>query len=262
MIPARKTLIRSACVITAAAASMVMLSAGIAQERDLKLAAAVGQPAPPPVLNPRHPETYVVQSGDTLWDIAAKFLRDPWYWPEIWQINPQVENPHLIFPGDTLTLVYNDDGRPAVTVTERGPASSAAAASTACRRAFASCRSRTRSRRFRTRRSRRSCRAPSCWTKRSSSICPTSSPIATALIASAGRDVYARGMRRPAGSVYNVVHLGNKLVDPDDNDDARLSGHLTSARDASSGPAIPRRCTCSTAHAKRSSATICSPSRT
>ena len=121
MIQARKTLIRSACLITAAAASMVVLSAGSAQERDLRLAAAVGQPAPPPVLNPRHPETYVVQKGDTLWDIAAKFLRDPWNWPEIWQINPQVENPHLIFPGDTLTLVYNDNGRPAVTVTERGP---------------------------------------------------------------------------------------------------------------------------------------------
>ena len=42
------------------------------------------------------------------------FLRDPWYWPEIWQINPQVENPHLIFPGDMLSLVYIDDGRPAV----------------------------------------------------------------------------------------------------------------------------------------------------
>ena len=99
------------------------MSASLAQERNnrLDLAAAVGQPAPPPVLNPRHPDSYVVQRGDTLWDIAAMFLRDPWYWPEIWQINPQVENPHLIYPGDLLSLAYLDDGRPVVNV-ERGPA--------------------------------------------------------------------------------------------------------------------------------------------
>ena len=55
-----------------------------------------------------HPETYVVVRGDTLWDISARFLGKPWLWPEIWQANPQVQNPHLIFPGDVLSLAYLD----------------------------------------------------------------------------------------------------------------------------------------------------------
>jgi len=58
-----------------------------------------------------HPEEYVVVEGDTLWDIASRFLTRPWQWPAIWQANPQIENPHLIYPGDRLSLVYID-GQP------------------------------------------------------------------------------------------------------------------------------------------------------
>ncbi|HEY0940716.1 MAG TPA: LysM peptidoglycan-binding domain-containing protein [Steroidobacter sp.] len=64
------------------------------------------------------PDQYVVKRGDTLWDISRMFLREPWYWPEIWYVNPQIANPHLIYPGDVLKLVYVD-GQPRLTV-ERG----------------------------------------------------------------------------------------------------------------------------------------------
>lgn len=61
------------------------------------------------------PEEYVVREGDTLWDLSKRFLNQPWYWPEIWYMNPQVQNPHLIYPGDIINVFYVG-GKPYITV--------------------------------------------------------------------------------------------------------------------------------------------------
>ncbi|WP_455205237.1 LysM peptidoglycan-binding domain-containing protein [Kaarinaea lacus] len=70
-------------------------------------------------LRPDHPDRYVVVKGDTLWDISARFLATPWRWPEVWSFNPQIKNPHLIYPGDVVSLVYDEFGKPMLKV-ERG----------------------------------------------------------------------------------------------------------------------------------------------
>ena len=61
-----------------------------------------------------HPATYTVVKGDTLWDISSYFLNSPWLWPRLWQANNQIENPHLIYPGDVLSLIWVN-GEPQLT---------------------------------------------------------------------------------------------------------------------------------------------------
>jgi LysM domain len=110
---------RSLCVSSTLACAMLagglaLSSASQAQTSDRTLATGTRLP-----LTANAPDSYTVKAGDTLWGISQTFLSQPWYWPELWYLNPQVQNPHLIYPGDVLSLV-TIDGQTRLTVTQRG----------------------------------------------------------------------------------------------------------------------------------------------
>ena len=166
----------------------------------------ISEPVP---LAEGHPNDYTVREGDTLWDIASVFLRDPWYWPEVWYINPQVENPHLIYPGDILSLV-NIDGRERIV---NSPVSayrmSPQARITPLDEAVASIPYEQISA-FLTK--------GMVLEKRQAEALPYILSVrGDHLVGAAGNDIYVRGGQpAPAGTRYSVVHIGEKLVDPDD----------------------------------------------
>ena len=155
------------------------------------------------------PDEYVVQDGDTLWDIAATFLRDPWYWPEIWYVNPQVENPHLIYPGDVLGLVYVEGTQRITNVRASSYRLSPEARVTPLTEAITSV----------------SYDSVSAFLSRGVVVERNevgSLPYVVAvkgdhLVAAAGNIVYVRGSGAQPGERFNVVHIGDRLIDPDDN---------------------------------------------
>ena len=162
------------------------------------------------------PDSYVVKRGDTLWAISKVFLRDPWYWPEIWQVNPQIQNPHLIYPGDTLRLVFID-GQPQILL-QRGDA--------------ARVEPRVRSQPLESAITTIPYATVAAFMSKPSVLDRDQIKHAPYLLAtrdlhvvmSEGDTLYARGFRSPAelGSHYNVVRVGEPLIDPDDN---RLLGY-------------------------------------
>lgn len=58
------------------------------------------------------PRKYIVKRGDTLWDISRRFLGSPWYWPKLWSKNPQIYNPHWIFPGNVINFYAKGEWKP------------------------------------------------------------------------------------------------------------------------------------------------------
>ncbi len=188
------------------------MAAGVASQASHEQNLVLVEQAPTRVpLAEGHPDEYTVQDGDTLWDIAATFLRDPWYWPEVWYVNPQIANPHLIFPGDTLALVYID-GQQRITTTTRGATYrlSPSARATPLSEAITSIPYE---------------QIASFLSKglviekgQAEQLPYIVATRGDHMIAAAGNEIYVRG-GAPAqpGTRYSVVHVGDKLIDPDDN---------------------------------------------
>lgn len=169
---------------------------------------------------PDAPGRYTVQKGDTLWDISAKFLTDPWYWPEIWHINPQVANPHLIYPGDELALTWVD-GRPQVTVARGGDV-----------RLSPRVREQPLSEAIHAIPYERIAAFMQRPTVLSQDQVEGAPYVVRArderLISAVGNDIYVRRLDDAAmGSRYSVYHVGDELKDPDDGDVLGYQGQFT-----------------------------------
>jgi len=167
----------------------------------------ISEPVP---LAAGHPDQYTVQEGDTLWDIASVFLRDPWYWPEVWYVNPQVENPHLIYPGDILSLVSIDGQQRIVNQPVSAYRLSPQARVTPLNEAIASIPyeqiAAFLSKGIVLERDQAE-QLPYILAVRGEHM-----------VAAAGNHIYVRGGEpAPTGTRYSVVHIGDKLLDPDDN---------------------------------------------
>jgi hypothetical protein len=164
-----------------------------------------------PVLNGSAPMSYTVRRGDTLWGIAGLFLRDPWLWPEIWYVNPQVENPHRIYPGDVLRLATGADGRTQLQLV-RGPATRLAPLlrsaqlegpiATIPYSAIASFLSR-----------------PGVLSREQVKAAPYIQALRDEhMIAGTGHAVYVKKLAGGIGERYSVMHVGDPLKDPESHD--------------------------------------------
>ncbi len=157
-----------------------------------------------------HPNEYVVQVGDTLWDIAATFLHDPWFWPEIWYVNPEIENPHLIYPGDVLGLVTIDGSERVTTVRGSAYRLTPQARITPLTEAVTSIPYESISAFLTTgivleRKQAR--RLPYLVATRGG-----------LLMAAAGNEIYVRGLKNEVlGTRFSIIHIGDPLIDPDDH---------------------------------------------
>lgn len=182
--------------------------------------AAQAQPIGADVVREDAPRRYTVKPGDTLWDIASMFLKDPWLWPEVWIINPQVANPHLIYPGDTLALAYGANGEPRVTL-ERGSAvrlnprlrSSPleGAIPTLPYSAIAAFLSR-----------------PTVLTKEQLKTAPHVLAFRERhIIGGSGNEIYVKDLNAPEKARFSIMHVGEPLRDPDDGDIVGYQGIYT-----------------------------------
>ena len=208
--PARATAPASEAAESAAgdANDMTATEAAVAGMND---APAETQSAPTAqLLRPDAPMNYTVKRGDTLWDISAVFLKDPWFWPEIWQINPQVENPHLIYPGDVLSLAVGAGGDAHVFISQYsgarlqprlrseaidGPIDNIPFSAIAA---------------FLTK--------PTVLTKDEALKAPHIMAFRDHhMIGGTGHEIYVRELNAPLNQRFAVMHVGEEIRDPEDN---------------------------------------------
>lgn len=95
-------------IITTSIAALLLCYTGFVNAQEL-------------TLKPDAPKSYTVKEGDTLWDISGLYLAQPWLWPQLWKLNPQVDNPHLIYPGDVLSLTFDAEGNPVLAINDDNP---------------------------------------------------------------------------------------------------------------------------------------------
>jgi hypothetical protein len=226
----RRSWIRASAVAAAVTALGLTLGASIPESAWAQVS---GTSMSVPLV-PDAPQQYVVKKGDTLWDIAGVFLRDPWYWPEIWYVNPEIQNPHLIYPGDVLNLVWVD-GRPRVTVASSGAA--------------------RLSPEVRTEPLKGAIRAipydllmdfvgrPTLLDRSQVRDQPHVVGMRDRhLIGSTQNEVYVRGLDEPpVGRRFTLVNVGDELRDPDDNDLLGYIGHHVGTAEViqTSGAVVP-----------------------
>jgi hypothetical protein len=206
-------------VATATAPQQTAIEAALAREATMGStpAPAAAPAAPRPIMNPDAPLSYTVQRGDTLWDISSMFLRDPWLWPEIWHVNPAVENPHLIYPGDVLTLAYGADGSPQISLARgdalrvqplvrSGPLEGGAIPTIpyASIAAFLG--------------------KPGLITREELEGAPRIAALRDRhIIGAVGSDVFVKDLEKHGPGRYNIVRIGDELKDPDDG---RVLGYM------------------------------------
>lgn len=154
-----------------------------------------------------HPDTYVVKKGDTLWDISNVFLKDPWRWPQLWHVNPQVKDPNLIYPGDVLNLVYIN-GQPQLVLNRgRDVKLEPEVRATPLERAIPAI----------------PLEAVNAFLSRGRIVRPDvleGAPYVLSgkeghLVTGAGDEIYARGSFDPSSTSYGIYRKGEAFIDPD-----------------------------------------------
>jgi LysM domain-containing protein len=183
--------------------------------------AATGSEAPTSaMIRPDAPKSYTVKRGDTLWGISSLFLKDPWLWPEVWIINPQVQNPHLIYPGDTLALAYGANGQPQIRLTSGGAARLNPRLRSSPLDGAIPTLPYTAIKAFLTK--------PAVLTKDQIKKAPSVLAFREKhLVGGATNDIYVRDLNAPEGARYSVLHVGEELRDPDNGDVLGYEGIYT-----------------------------------